>query len=568
METHLLPLSTPPYVPHIPILASTHIATAARTILLLGEATQDLGIFALRIIGGHGGINAGSAVDFVKYAHSQESPDGGRTAVILANCGQLRWNRRQGRAMTRVSWDSQTRESAVHDAPLYDPSTNTVEGTRDQKEHIRYILSIVVPMLCKKGVKVDVIAIADSARYVCEVLDENWEALGATMQSLAVVFPFHERGVYQDAGFRGWLEERGRGYVMSEGEGGKGVFGPEGGREAWQWGYGMNVYGVPVEVAEESVFPRHFRGIVDWMGEVARDPEYVNEQVVAVDVEVEKAEEGEGEQWGEELVGAEIWETEAGRAQLRGDMAGEVLGEVTGEDQVEAEKVDMNEGKKIIEGVNEGEVEAQPDKAEPEEDTEQPQKENTKEDTVQSENEVTAQTETELEEGTEQPQKENTNEVTAQSVTEVAPELPQQVKKEAEKDTQQPQKENTKDGTLHPQQQPTKSHTAHPSTDTTAHTLTEVTRKLTLLGYDGAADEPSVTSSTSTFTSTSTATSTTNSAASSATSSNSIPPERMERLPSYVETDEGEPRVKLSREEKERILQITVLSSPGRGGGK
>ncbi|KFY88572.1 hypothetical protein V500_06267, partial [Pseudogymnoascus sp. VKM F-4518 (FW-2643)] len=164
METHLLPLSTPPSVPHIPILASTHIATAARTILLLGEATQDLGIFALRIIGGHGGINAGSAVDFVKYAHSQVSPDGGRTAVILANCGQLRWNRRQGRAMTRVSWDSQTRESAVHDAPLYDPVTNTMEGTRDQKEHITYILSIVVPMLCRKGGKVDVIAIADSAR--------------------------------------------------------------------------------------------------------------------------------------------------------------------------------------------------------------------------------------------------------------------------------------------------------------------------------------------------------------------------------------------------------------------
>lgn len=140
--------------------------------------------------------------------------------------------------MTRVSWDSQTRESAVHDAPLYDPVTNTVEGTRDQKAHITYILSVVVPMLCRKGGKVDVIAIADSARYVCEVLDENWEALGGQMQSLAVVFPFHERGVYQDAGFRGWLEERGRGYVMSDSAEGKGCLGRRGGGRRGSGGMG------------------------------------------------------------------------------------------------------------------------------------------------------------------------------------------------------------------------------------------------------------------------------------------------------------------------------------------
>ncbi|KFY47638.1 hypothetical protein V496_10509, partial [Pseudogymnoascus sp. VKM F-4515 (FW-2607)] len=170
MQTHLLPLGTPPTAPHIPILASNHIATARRTVLLLGDSIQDLGIFALRIIGGHGGINAGSAVDFVKYVHSQggqASPDSGaegRPAVLLANCGQLRWNRRHGRAMTRVSWDSQTRESAVHDASVYEPAVNTVEGMRDQKAHIAYILSAVVPALCKEGGKLDVIAIADSAR--------------------------------------------------------------------------------------------------------------------------------------------------------------------------------------------------------------------------------------------------------------------------------------------------------------------------------------------------------------------------------------------------------------------
>ncbi|KFY40785.1 hypothetical protein V494_03323, partial [Pseudogymnoascus sp. VKM F-4513 (FW-928)] len=412
-------------------------------------------------------INSGSAVDFVKFVHGlllPQHPQSGaeeRTAVILANCGQLRWNRRRG----RVSWDAQTRGSAVHEASLYDPVVNTVEGQRDQKAHIAYVLSEVVPALCKEGGKLGVIAIADSARYVCEVLDERWGELGGRMESLALVFPHHERGVYQDEGFKTWLEQRGRGYIMSDSPAGKGVFGPDGGKEAWQWGYGVNVYGLPVEVAEESVFPRHFRGIVEWMAEVARDEGYVNETVVAVDVDVEEVAERKEEKWGGELVGAEIWETEAGRAQLR-------VPRKIYFGKVEGEKGSVEESKKTIEGVNGDQVEAQP-------------------------------------------------------------------AEEAKKDTVQPHEENTREGT------------AEPEDVAPAQTKAEeTTPKLSLLTYDGASDERPPITSTSTSTST------------------AIPPERMERLPSYVETDESEPEVKLSKEEKAAILQITVLSSPVRGKGK
>ncbi|KFY09135.1 hypothetical protein V492_05587, partial [Pseudogymnoascus sp. VKM F-4246] len=107
----------------------------------------------------------------------------------------------------------------------------------------------------------------------------------------------------------------------------------------------------------------------------------------------------------------------------------------------------------------------------------------------------------------------------------------------AEKDTVNSPHETTKEGTV----QPSDSAPAQTKTE-------EATPKLSLLTYDGASDErPPITS-----TSTSTA----------------IPPERMERLPSYVETDDSEPEVKLSKEEKAAILQITVLSSPVRGKGK
>ncbi|KAL5353765.1 hypothetical protein ACLOAV_001807 [Pseudogymnoascus australis] len=298
---------------------------------------------------------------------------------------------------------------------------------------------------------------------------------------------------------------------MAESPAGMGLFGPDGGREAWQWGYGMNVYGLPVEVAEESVFPRHFKGLVDWMGEVAGVEGYVNEEVVVVDVESAEEVVEKGEEWVE---GEEAAEWKA------------------------VEKGDVDGSNKTIEGVNEAEVDAEVDaqqvKEEAEKDTVQPQNETTNKATAQTEGKVVAQL-----------QKEQAEDDTAQ--TKDATEAQAQ-KQETEKDTAQLQKQTTKE-------LPIRS-----ANNSTSQTLNEVSAKLARLGYDGAEDdEPSTSTSTSTSRSTSTTTSASASTASSTSisASNSIPPERMERLPSYVETDEGEPLVKLSKEEKAAILQIT-----------
>ncbi|KFY70763.1 hypothetical protein V498_10230, partial [Pseudogymnoascus sp. VKM F-4517 (FW-2822)] len=251
--------------------------------------------------------------------------------------------------------------------------------------------------------------------------------------------------------------------------------------------------------------------------------------------DVESAEEvvEKGEEWCEELVGAEIWGTEAGMRQLRGEEAAEWKAE---------EKGDVDGGNRTIEGLKEGEVEAQSEKEGPEKDTVQPQNETTNEATTQIEGNVVAQLEKEQAEDYAD-QTKDTAEAQAQ-------------KQETEKDTAQLQKQTTKE-------LPIRS-----ANNSTSQTLNEVSAKLARLGYDGAGDEPSSSTSTSTSRSTSTTTSGSASTASSTSisASNSIPPERMERLPSYVETDEGEPLVKLSKEEKAAILQITVLSSPVKGG--
>lgn len=505
METINLPLGTPSAQPHIPILVSANICTASRVTILFGDTLQDLGIFAMRIIGGRGGINAGSAVDFVKYVLSQDletkattadgSSGGGahHTGIIIANCGQLRWHRGSGKAMTRASWDALRRPSAVHEAIAFDPVANTVEHNRNPSEHIAYILSTVVPGLCA-GAKLDVIAISDSAGYVFEYLSEEWDVVKERMGSLALLFPRHDLSEVLNEEFLAWLRKRARGYITAESPAGMGIFGPLGGREGWQRGYGMNVYGLPIEVADESVFPRHFRWVVDWMREVARDPEYENEEIVELETGDVDVDEEEKVEW----VGAEYWDTEDGKAQL------------TREDTVKgaASQLESGDG-------DGNSIAPQPQPETGEEDGKAlSRKSNVGEEgkaQINGEGAGEGVEEVKVQIDEEDVGEENNTQLTGEDMEGGG--KGQKVTEDTEDKTQIESK--TKGGE--------------------SHTGTEDTANDQHLGIDGAAtDEIDI----------------------------SIPPERMERLQSFVRTDEGEPQMELSKEERAAILQITVASSP------
>lgn len=329
--------------------------------------------------------------------------------------------------MTTLSWDALTRPSAVHDAVVFDLTTNTVERNRTQEEHIAHLLAEVVPQLCRKDVKLDVIAVTDSARGVSEYLDNNWDQFKDRMGSLALVFPYYDLEKFQNGEFKEWLKKRARGYIMAESPPGMGVFGPMGGKKQWQRGYGMNIYGLPEEVAAENVFPRQFTRIVDWMQEVAKDPEYENEEIVSFEPDDEEEDPVEESKW----VGAEYWDTEEGKAQLEAGKS----------EREEAWKGTKEKGLEVFEKKD---METAVEKAE-------------------------------LEAGSQY----------------------------ADGKTQ----------------------------DVVAYKILE-SAAAAGVGLDGTCDEMS------------------------------IPPERMERLPSYVKTDDSAPQVTLTKEEKAAILQTTALSSP------
>jgi hypothetical protein len=180
-----LPVGTPESSPHIPILISPNLATKNRVIVYFGERNQDLGIFAYRIIGGDDGLNAGSAVDFVKAVQSgyaaaaQEETPG----IVIANPGQLIWCRSQGRAMGRLEWENLPRESAVHQGFRLDEETgrNLVEGNRDESEHVEYVFENVLKGAGGGKARVDIVASEWTGAAVVRHLGRECESRRSTL---------------------------------------------------------------------------------------------------------------------------------------------------------------------------------------------------------------------------------------------------------------------------------------------------------------------------------------------------------------------------------------------------
>jgi hypothetical protein len=210
LDTVRLPFGAEENEPHIPILVSSKIAEKKRVIILFYEHTQDLGVFAYRIIGGRGGINAGSAVNFVTHIqslsglNSENSP-----GIILANLGQLRWWRCGKMAVTHTSWYSLPQKSAVSGAHRFDAVKNTVPYNRNTAEHVAYVFNRVVQELLAPDAMLEVIAVSVGAVEVVDFLNspKNWEVMEHRLTALALVATFHQRDDISNPWFAEWLRK-------------------------------------------------------------------------------------------------------------------------------------------------------------------------------------------------------------------------------------------------------------------------------------------------------------------------------------------------------------------------
>lgn len=148
---------------------------------------QDLGVLAYRIIGQEC-IAAGSALNFVHDVQSRD--DSGDTAIVIANLGQLLWNRRTQRALTMASWNGLPRKNGVSNAVRIDPVKNHIPGNENVEAHVKSVFEDVIGKLAREDVVIDVIGVGDGAEESVKYLDQDWGRWETTVRAICLGLGF------------------------------------------------------------------------------------------------------------------------------------------------------------------------------------------------------------------------------------------------------------------------------------------------------------------------------------------------------------------------------------------
>ena len=195
MDIMRLPLNRSATEPHVPILVSKNIFPQAqpdRIIVVFGEATQDLGVWAYRAI--HDGINHGSAVGLAKHVLGEKHKE--NVGLIIANTGQLIWHCASRHAVTQQTWQALLRPSAVWGQPTMS-GRNKIDGNNDWYEHVQYIFNAILwGLINGKSTRLDIIGMSEGGHAAIRHLQRNCKY---TNTQLLIQLHANEPRVYLEA---------------------------------------------------------------------------------------------------------------------------------------------------------------------------------------------------------------------------------------------------------------------------------------------------------------------------------------------------------------------------------
>ncbi|KAK4239149.1 hypothetical protein C8A03DRAFT_32764 [Achaetomium macrosporum] len=281
-----LPLGTPPSQPHVPIMISPKLSSATRVVLLVGEPCQSLGVLAHRVICGRGGITRGSVLGLVQGLKAQQSSaaDPAPPGVVLANTGELWWWPEGTRGLTPIERHQVPMSSAVNYGRRHDPKTNEVPGNRTVAEHVKGVFeAVVMGNMLNKEAKVDVIAVGDAADVVEAYLDDDkvWEKVGGRLGCLVVMGGFYSSANFKCEGFRQFMKERARAYIIHHTPLDTPIAGSGGNPGAAAFtSYGCPVYSAGDTKVTETMLIDAQPAVLSWIQRVALEGDvYKNEEM-------------------------------------------------------------------------------------------------------------------------------------------------------------------------------------------------------------------------------------------------------------------------------------------------
>ncbi|KAK2629799.1 hypothetical protein QTJ16_000619 [Diplocarpon rosae] len=311
LEKVRLPLGAAANEPHLPIFVSKGLEKKKHVVVLFYENVQDIGVFAYRVIGGKGGINEGSAVNFVKHIQSQtfstENMDS--PGIILANTGQLRWWVRGQKAVTQTTWFALPQASAVEPPYRFNPSKNSIPGSTSTYEHISTIFNSVIPTLAHPMAQLYLIGVSDGAVQLSHFLNNpaNFSLHGPRIAALATLDSYFHAHEIQNSALAIFLQNRGRAYVRSSEPAGTYICDAEGAK--YFAANGCPTFSSGEHYYSEKMLISAGKVVVDWFKEVAADGEYGNPAFTRIEVGGESAEqeqEDEVESFSEKFEGSAV----------------------------------------------------------------------------------------------------------------------------------------------------------------------------------------------------------------------------------------------------------------------
>ncbi|EAA35488.1 hypothetical protein GE21DRAFT_2171 [Neurospora crassa] len=272
--------------PHAKIRLSEDLSSKSRVVIIFGQSCQDFGILAHRVASGQGGLNKGSMVNIVKALKQQKSSatDDAAPGIILANPGDLWWWPEGKKGLSEFARHQIPGSSLVHWGWHHDPARNSISENANPTEHLKYIFEKVVPQFVNDKAKIDVIALGDMSDEVEQYLDNDdvWAKIGHRLNALVVLGGFYDMREAKCPGFKKFMDQRGRAYIMNQDPLDTLIAGPEGGSRAVTGyvGYGCPTYSVgPDAFVMELVLVEAGSAVLKWLQDVALDKDYVNERV-------------------------------------------------------------------------------------------------------------------------------------------------------------------------------------------------------------------------------------------------------------------------------------------------